>query len=175
MKKHDPKIEFMTRIEIRQFLTAAKREDPACHAAFLLAINAMLKIKDLMRLKVSDLLRGPDEPCRLKVGTALIELDCETLTVVENWATNRQGKLFPFKDKRAVWKAFRKIIEAGNIYAYTFHALRHTGIMLRAKEVKNLVDQEALRKAARFGRHEQLRPYRMAEESSLVNRVKFPK
>ena len=173
-KEQHPKIEFMTSKETRQFLKAARKVGIEFYLAFRLAINGMLNIHDLLKLKTTSLkiFRGDEtKPCILKVGDASVELDCETLSAIEEWCGNHD-KLFPIQ-KRAFQRAYRETLSIGNIYEYTFHALRHTGIMLRAQCVRNLTDLESLRRAARFKSLEGLKPYLMAVESSLTSRVRF--
>lgn len=172
--KRNPHPEFMGHKEIQQLYRAAKKIDVGLYITFRLAINAMLRIKELLKLKIADLLQDDENPCHLRVSGIAIDLDCQTILDVRNWATGRTGKLLPYS-KIFIQRGFRASTERGNVYAYTFHALRHTGIMLRAKKVCSYTDLEALRKAARFRSIEALTPYRNAEPSKLVDRVRFPR
>lgn len=178
-KYRNPQIEFMTAKEVRQFLKAARQVGIGYYLAFRLAINGMLKVRDLTKLKATSLQiyraeKDAAKPCVLKVGNTKVELDCETLAAVEEWHGQRKERLFPYH-WLAIWRAFKSALKIGNVYEYTFHALRHTGIMLRAQCVKNLMDLEALRKAARFHSLKGLKPYLTAVDSPLVSRVHFAK
>ena len=176
------KIEFMSEPEILSFLRIAKKEvGIGFYLAFRLAINGMLKPRDLELLKVSDLKlfkdeQNPTKPCLLKVGKTTVELDCDTLSAVEGWTQDREakGRIFPFR-KWTLRRAFKKTLKLGNIYEYTMHALRHTGIMLRVRCAKNLIDMEAIRKAARLHSLISLQPYLTKENSNLLEHVRFVK
>lgn len=163
--------------QIRQLLDAARKLGIEYYLAFRLAINGMLTIKDLKTLKFSDmkLFRSSGKkPCVLKVDGTAVELDCDTLLDIESWREGKSGRLFN-ASYRTFQRKFREAIRLGNVYEYQFHALRATGIMLRAQWVKNLADLEDLRKAARLWGLDELMPYRKAVESKLAELVKFVK
>ncbi|OGT60096.1 MAG: hypothetical protein A3E01_10260 [Gammaproteobacteria bacterium RIFCSPHIGHO2_12_FULL_63_22] len=161
----------MSPIEVKQFLRAAKKIGERWYLAFRLYMNAMLRARELTRLTERDIARHADGI--LAVDGVEVRLDCDTLQEIERWRGARTGRLFP--GYYTVRKAFRKAIKLGNVYEYTMHALRHTGIMIRAREVRTPADLEDLRKMARFRRTCFLRPYLGAEESKLIERVKFVK
>lgn len=171
-------IEFLKKIEIKQLYRAARKLGIEFYLAFRLAINGMFTIKDLLKLHLSDFRIYPADrkkPCCIEIGEAVVELDCETLCAIQDWLGDRKGPLF-LASYRTMQRRFREAARLGNVYdGYEFHILRHTGIMLRAQCVRNLADLEALRKAARFRRLRELRPYRTVAESKLMERVRFPK
>lgn len=173
-ESYNGKIEYLTkRKEIRQLLGAAKKIGPGFYLAFQLAINGMLYLHELVRLKISDLVRSSDDdrPCVLKIGSATVEMNCETIDAFDDWTRGKAGRLFSYS-RRMLQRKFRETTKLGHVFEYQFHALRHTGIMLRAACVRNLSDLEALRKAARFKSLKQLYPYLSAETSSLLTRVR---
>lgn len=167
----------MNDVEISQLLRAAKKLGIEFYLAFRVAINGMLTIRDLKALKFSDLKLyrgGGKKPCILKVGVTAVELDCDTLLDIESWREGKHGRLFS-ASFRTFKRKFREATKLGGVFEYQFHALRETGIMMRAACVTNLADLEALKKAARLKSFKALFPYRRAMESKLVERVKFAK
>lgn len=162
-KRERGEIEALTPVEIRQLFSAAKKTGAGYYLAFRLAINGALKLHEILELRTSDIPPIPAKaPCFFLLRGKTVELDCETASALGNWIGTRKGRLFPWS-RDQLRKAWRKTLALGKLYDYTFHALRHTGILQRVRWAKTMPDLETVRKNCRFRSLKQLNPYLRAE------------
>jgi len=179
-RRHEPNADYMTGDEIQAFLLVARKISNGYCLAFQLAVNAMLRLHELVTVKASHLEQG--DVCRLTVNGVKIDLDCETIELLSKMKPTPSGRLLPYS-KRTLQRAFRTAVSKTSVddrplYEYTFNALRATGIAMRVAAMKTPADFEVVRQAARLFSPDALTRYMpkpKKETSTLLNRVKFPK
>lgn len=181
LRDNNKLIDFMSSTEAVAFLAAAKKQRGNFYLAFRLAIDGMMFLTELAKLKVTDVFSSSEE-CHLMLPIprhhsmrVKVELvDCETVELLRRRLNGRgRGRVFLYS-KRTFQRAFRKAIADAGLLDYTFMTLRQTGISIRAKEIRSAQDQETVRKAARLFCLESLKPYLPKETSTstLTKRVR---
>jgi integrase len=175
LKDNSKFVDTMSPDEAGTFLAAAKKLDENFYLAFRLAIDGMMFLTELVRLKVSDVVSTAEGchvvlpmPRRHSILTKVELADCETVELLARCATGRGRHecLFPYS-KRTFQRTFRKVIARAGLLDYTFMALRQTGILIRCEAIRSGRDIEAAQKAARLFSIESLKPY-MPKEGSTV-------
>lgn len=178
---------YMTEDELRAFLEAAKAQAPIWWLAFRVMTNAMLRVGELRLVRPVDVeILGDVATVRVVTlkralrNAVAVRVDLETARAVLDFAkVNRIDPDKPLWPWSTRWteKVFRMVLKAAKIRAtLTPHALRHTGIMIRAKHVSTPEELEWLRLSARHASLQTTMLYvhtSKETEDKLVGKVKW--
>lgn len=151
--------------------------------AFRLGLNAMLRVRELASLQVTDL-RTDTKPAKIEVVALKkkvemrfpVDIGPDMVRDLKPVIGKRtSGNLFE-TSKRTFQERFKAVARAIGLDGLSIHSLRHTGISNRARAVTNFEEENYLGNQARHNSIETTRlylGYEVKQRLSMVKKIKW--